>query len=166
MATTSNYEYIPLVPVDPGTSTQQSPPNLPTRSILPRQRNRRIVLQVASYPFLLLILYFLFTLYAKNQHILVDPTIYLSHAGKAALATTIVLPRLQYEFEKKEGRSDERREKIKGFIKQTWDLYVQQAWGWDEVRPVRGGGRDSRYIFALTRADGVGMDGVQQAWMA
>src|SRR5271155_1136751 len=111
MATTSDYEYIPLVPVGPGASTQQSPPNLSTSTILPRQRKRRIV-QVASYPFLLLILYFLFTLYPKNQHILVDPTMYLSHAGKTALATNIVLPRLQYEFEKKEGRSDERREKI------------------------------------------------------
>ena len=165
MATTSNYEYIPLVPVGLGASTRQSPPNLPTRTILPRQRNRRIV-QVASYPFLLLILYFFFAFYPKDQHIHVDPTMYLSHAGKAALATTIVLPRLQYEFEKNEGRYDERREKVKGFIKQTWDLYVQQAWDWHEVRPVGGGGRDSRYIFALTRADGVGMDGVQQSWMA
>ena len=104
---------------------------------------------MASYPFLLPILYFLFTVYPKNQDILVDPTIYVSHAGKEALATTIVLPRLQYEFEKNEGRYDERREKVKGFIKQTWDLYVQQAWDWHEVRPVGGGGRDSRYIFAL-----------------
>ena len=40
----------------------------------------------------------------------------------------------------------ERRRKVKESIQRTWELYVQEAWGWDEVRPVQGGGRDPRHL--------------------
>ena len=69
----------------------------------------------------------------------------MSYAGKAALETTMQLPDLQYKFLNGSGADIERRDKVKDAIKRTWDLYVQQAWGWDEARPVRGSGQDTRY---------------------
>jgi hypothetical protein len=148
MATGPSHEYIPLVPIGVRASTPQAPLYLRNGAILrhrPMSRIERIV-RVVWYPLLLITLYFLFTLWPKQPPILVDPTAYLSYAGKSALSTTIVLPKLQYKFQNNEGGHDERRQKVKELIKQTWDLYVQQAWGWDVVKPVRGGGRDTRYL--------------------
>ena len=95
------------------------------------------------------------------QSVLLDPSPYMSYAGKAALETTIQLPELQYKFPNGSGADVERRDRVKDVIKRTWDLYVQQAWGWDEVRPVRGSGQDTRYplpIRMLTRKKRLGSD--------
>jgi hypothetical protein len=89
---------------------------------------------------------FYFCIYSSpGQSVLLDPPPYMSNAGRAALETTIQLPDLQYKFLNGSGADVERRDKVKEVIKRTWDLYVQQAWGWDEVRPVRGSGQDPRY---------------------
>ena len=52
-----------------------------------------------------------------------------------------MLPKIQYNFRKGEGADPERRERVKEAILRTWELYAQEAWGWDEVRPVQGGGK-------------------------
>ncbi len=96
-----------------------------------------------------------------------DPPPYLSHAGRAALETTIRLPVLQYQFPNGSGADVERRNKVKDAIKRTWDLYVQQAWGWDEVRPVRGSGQDTRFPATkcmLKSQKWMGGDNCRWAW--
>lgn len=69
------------------------------------------------------------------------------YSGTSPLESTIVIPAVQYNFTDISGQAD-RRDNITATIKRTWDLYVQQAWGWDEVRPVTGKGQDPRFRFA------------------
>jgi hypothetical protein len=135
-----NQAYIPLLPLGAEGSTAQALVN-PQKRVM---RNRGIV-KIVSFPLILLLLYSLAVLWPKSPTLFDHPES-LSHGGKSALATTITLPRLQYNFEKNEGGHDERRRKVKESIRRTWDLYTEQAWGWDEVRPVRGGGRNTRSI--------------------
>jgi hypothetical protein len=136
----SHVEYIPLGPID---TTSPQPPYSPTTR--PPTSFRRILptLRLLALPLTLITLYFLLPL-LLNRARPTPPPEYLSHAGTSVLETTIVLPKLQYNFANSQGGDDERRQKVKESIKRTWDLYVQQAWGWDEVRPIRGGGRDTR----------------------
>jgi hypothetical protein len=130
----------------------QVPTSLPDRGIGRCRSNAIQIGQVVWYPLLLMILYLLLSLWPRPPSRIIEPTEeYLSYIGKSALSTSIPLPRLQYQFAHNEGLDFDRREKVKASIKETWDLYVQQAWGWDEVRPVTGGGRDSRYFFLLPR---------------
>jgi hypothetical protein len=129
-------------------SDDNSPPQsilLPTkRSSMPFRRNRRIPF-LLSFPLTLLLLYCILPPWLERSELFPPSAPYLSHAGKSALETTIVLPKIQYKFPKGRGADIPRRHKIKESIKRTWDLYVQEAWGWDEARPVQGGGRDTRY---------------------
>jgi mannosyl-oligosaccharide alpha-1,2-mannosidase len=75
---------------------------------------------------------------------------YLAHTTPSTLSTGITLPKIQFSFPLGTGADVGRREKVKEAIKRTWDGYVSQGWGWDEVRPNAGGGRDTRSDF-LTR---------------
>ena len=136
----SHVEYIPLGPIDT-TSPQPiySPTTRSPTSFRPKLRTLRLI----ALPLTLITLYFLLPL-LLNRPRPTPPPEYLSHAGTSVLETTIVLPKLQYSFANNQGGDDERRQKVKESIKRTWDLYVQQAWGWDEVRPIRGGGHDTR----------------------
>lgn len=93
---------------------------------------------------------------------------YFSHSGKGALDSTIELPQIQYSFSSGVGGDTPRRQKVKDVIQRTWELYAQEAWGWDEVKPNEGGGRDTRYLLPYpSRASvlflrimaNVGMDG-------
>jgi hypothetical protein len=148
MATTSNYEYVELRLMDPEEEppTLEVPPSPPNRTVIHYRSGVRIE-RLVWYPLLLVILYLLVSLWPRPPSRIADPKDYASYLGKSALATSLALPRLQYQFPYTDGPDYERHEKVKGLIKETWDLYVQQAWGWDEVRPVDGGGRDSRYFF-------------------
>ena len=56
-----------------------------------------------------------------------------------------MLPEIQHKFAKGQGGDVVRRTKVKEAIQRTWELYSSEAWGWDEVKPVEGGGRDTRY---------------------
>ena len=68
------------------------------------------------------------------------------YSGISPLESTIVIPTVQYNFTDTNGQAD-RRENVTAAIKRTWDLYVQQAWGSDEVTPVTGKGQDPRFRF-------------------
>jgi hypothetical protein len=96
------------------------------------------------YLFTLLLIYFIVPLWFTRNKVQPPPPTYLSHAGRSALDTTITIPKLQYEFPHNEGGDESRRNEIRETIKHTWDLYKQEAWGWDEVRPRSGGGHDTR----------------------
>lgn len=136
-----NLESFPVVPVDTPTLPLQS-----SRACrqFPFRRNGR-KLRLLSFPLALLLLYLLFPFpHRLSQPGHFPPPTYLAHAGKSALESTIVLPTLQHKFPNNKGADIERRQKVRESIKQTWELYVQEAWGWDEVAPVRGGGRDTR----------------------
>lgn len=47
----------------------------------------------------------------------------------------------------------ERREVVKGIFLRSWDSYKEQAWTWDEVRPVTGGGKNTFGGWAATLVD-------------
>ena len=172
MATPRHYEYIELQSMDPEAEVPEvetltaEPSSPPSRTRIRSPSNVRIE-RLLWYPLLLVILYLLLSLWPRPLSRIVDPNEYASYIGKSALATALALPRLQYQFPYNKGPDYERREKVKGLIKETWDLYAQQAWGWDEVRPVDGGGRDSRYFFVLLNlsVDKTEMGGVLQLWM-
>jgi hypothetical protein len=141
MASSSNTEYIPLVPIGGEGSVPQNGTyhEMGGGTWL---KQRRKAAKAISYPVILLLLYLILTLPSKRRAVL--PPEYLSHIGRSALETTLSLPTLQYQFPHGEGADYERREKVKEALKRNWYLYVQEAWGWDEVRPVHGGGRDTR----------------------
>lgn len=125
-----------------------TPPSLllsKKRATLSFRRNRRLSIFL-SFPVSLLLIYLFLPSWLNRSDLFVPPPAYISHAGKSALETTIILPKVQYKFRKGEGADIERREKVKEAILRTWELYSQEAWGWDEVRPVQGGGRDSRFL--------------------
>jgi len=142
MELSGDHEYIPLVPIGVDAPSPASP------HIRPRVSARKPpLLKVVTYPLALLFLYLLFILWPEKPT-LVDSS-YLQYAGKSALTTSIVLPRLQYPFQNGEGRDERRRGTIREVIENTWALYVQEAWGWDEVRPVQGRGRDTLSVSLL-----------------
>jgi len=72
---------------------------------------------------------------------------------------------VQFAFGAGEGGDEERLRGVREAILRTWGFYVQEAWGWDEVRPVKGGGRDTRYRICFVWGLIVGMDGVLLLWM-
>jgi hypothetical protein len=166
MATPDNYEYTELRLMGPEAEAEaeaeaegpasEDPSSPPDLTIICYRSKVRIA-RLVWYPLLLVVLYLLLSLWPKAPSRIIGSNDYASYLGKSALATSLALPRLQSY---NEGPDYERREKVKGLIKETWALYVQQAWGWDEVRPVSGGGRDTRYFelekFELTAQKWVG----------
>ena len=108
---------------------------------LPR-RIRRISF-VITFPLALLLFYLLPSLLNTDSFFLPSAP-YASQAGKSALKTTIDLPKLQFPFPKGSGSDLYRLRVIKEAIQRTWELYGREAWGWDEVCPIKGGGRDTR----------------------
>jgi hypothetical protein len=139
----------PSPKLDPSSFTSIDYPSpqsllLPTkRPALPFRRNRRIAI-LLSLPLSLLLIYFLLPSLLEKPHLFSSYAVHTSYASKEALQTTIVLPKLQYKFREGEGADFERRQKVKESIQRTWELYAQEAWGWDEVKPITGGGRDTR----------------------
>jgi len=107
------------------------------------RRTRRIPL-LLSLPLTVLLCYLLLPSMLDRSDLFVAPPPYLSHAGRSALETSVLLPRVQFLFPPGQGKDVGRREKVREAIRRTWKLYSQEAWGWDEVRPVQGGGRDPR----------------------
>jgi len=125
-------------------------PSPTTLSLLkPRRRTRRLPTLLLSLPLTCILLYFLLlpptTSWLDHSRLFVPAPGYASHSGKSALKTTIELPPVQFAFRKGEGEDKERLRVVRDAILRTWELYEQEAWGWDEVRPVHGGGRDTRY---------------------
>lgn len=47
----------------------------------------------------------------------------------------------------------ERRAAVKGVFSRSWKAYKEQAWTWDEVRPVTGGGKNTFGGWAATLVD-------------
>lgn len=66
-----------------------------------------------------------------------------------------VLPRVQATSlsskETKETR--ERRAAVKNTFLRSWNAYKEQAWTWDELRPVSGGGKNTFGGWAATLVD-------------
>ena len=118
-----------------------------TRSTVLCRRSRRVPVLI-SFPIALAVIYIILT-YSESwigrTTSFITPIPYLSHAGRGALESTIILPRIQYHFDKGDGGDPSRRTKIQETIRRTWELYTNEAWGWDEVKPTEGGGRDTRY---------------------
>lgn len=141
MRPSPHVEYIPLVPIS---AAFRHPLVSQTSGSATSFRRKLPMLRLLRLPFALLTLYFLLP-FLVNRPKSTPPPEYLSHAGRPVLETTIVLPKLQHRFASNQGGDDERRQKVKESIKRTWDLYVREAWGWDEVRPSHGGGHDTRY---------------------
>lgn len=113
---------------------------------VPFRRPRRLPI-LLSFPLSLILLYLLLPSWLDQSSMFRAPAMYLSHAGKSALETTIELPRIQYRFENGKGGQDvQRRDRVKEVIERTWEVYCKEAWGWDEPKPVYGGGRDTRYV--------------------
>ena|SRR2546423_6534918 len=142
MASPSNAEYIPLV----FSEGEELAPRSRTYQEMgggTRFKSRNKVGKAVSFPLTLLLLYLIIISWPTKRRAFLEPE-YLSHIGRSALETTLVLPTIQYQFPNGEGGHYERREKVKEALKRNWELYVQEAWGWDEVRPVHGGGRDTR----------------------
>ena len=148
-------------PYDPSEKPSTPPPILPKFPSFFR-RKRRVPL-IFTLPLTFLILYLLLPQYIPHPEIFTKSPSYLSHAGKSALETTITLPKMQFPFEKGTGGDDERREMVLQTMRRTWELYAREAWTWDEVRPVHGGGRDTRS--GLCFVVNVGMRGVPLLWM-
>jgi hypothetical protein len=115
------------------------------RSPLPTFRRTRRLHLLVSFPLTLILLYLLFPSWLDNSQLFAPPAPYVSHSGKSALKSTITLPPIQFDFPPREGADSERREAVREVIERTWGLYAEDAWGWDEVRPVMGGGKDTRY---------------------
>jgi len=117
----------------------------------PCRRHRRLPF-LLSFPLSLTIIY-LILMYSQSwlsrTTSIISPLPYLSHSGKGALDSTIELPQIQYPFSSGVGGDTPRRQKVKDVIQRTWELYAQEAWGWDEVKPNEGGGRDTRYFTPL-----------------
>ena len=147
----TDQEYILLRPVTDSSPHEESEPDDPPAGF--RQKpvsgnsffsRRSRFTRFWSYPLVLLCLYLVFGLLIPKPHareqIVFD---FAANAGRSALESTITLPRIQHSFADKAG-NEQRRERIREELKRTWDAYVQQAWGWDEVKPVSGGGRDTR----------------------
>ena len=63
---------------------------------------------------------------------------------------SITIPKLQYNFSEGGGGDSTRLQQIQGTINDTWNLYVQQAWGFDEVKPVTGGGVNTLYHYLVS----------------
>jgi len=112
-------------------------------TLLHVRRTRRIPL-LLSLPLTVLLCYLLLPSMLDRSDLFVAPPPYLSHAGRSALETSVLLPRVQFLFPRGRGGDVARREKVREAIRRTWRLYSQEAWGWDEVKPVQGGGRDPR----------------------
>src|SRR5277367_4130833 len=121
-----------------------------TLSLLtPRRRTRRLPTLLLALPLTCILLYFLLlpptTSWLDHSHLFIPSPAYVSHSGKSALRTTIGLPPVQFAFGTGEGGDEERLGVVREAIFRTWWFYVKDAWGWDEVRPVQGGGRDTRF---------------------
>lgn len=69
------------------------------------------------------------------------------------------VPRVQHEFARDEmiplhvEVAETRLTAVRAAIKKSWDGYVQEAWGLDELRPLEGGGRDTFGGYGATLVD-------------
>ncbi|KAJ6258483.1 hypothetical protein Dda_6525 [Drechslerella dactyloides] len=65
--------------------------------------------------------------------------------------------RIQYPFKGDGfgGKDEVKAEAVKQVMQRTFGLYKQRAWGFDEVRPVSGGQRNSRNGWGATIIDGM-----------
>ncbi len=135
------------MPSSPKLETQQFlyPPHTnttPSLPLLPRRPRRLPIL--FSLLLSIILIYLILPSWLDQSALFRPPPPYLSHAGKSALETTRELPRIQFAFPSGEGADEERRGRVREVIERTWEIYVREAWGWDETRPVFGGGRDTR----------------------
>jgi hypothetical protein len=149
MPSERHVEYIPLSQFTTTTDAEDTERPLSASGLdgVERPASRKTqLLRPLLYLLALLLIYFIVPLLFNGKKVLPPPPTYLSHAGRSALDTTITIPKLQYEFPDNQGGDENRRDQIRETIKRTWDLYKQEAWGWDEVRPCSGGGHDTRYV--------------------
>lgn len=65
------------------------------------------------------------------------------------------IPKVQHTFSKKSGNkvTEERRKAVRDVFLRGWTSYKQQAWGWDELQPVKGGGKNTFGGWAATLVD-------------
>jgi mannosyl-oligosaccharide alpha-1,2-mannosidase len=65
------------------------------------------------------------------------------------------LPRVQAtgELFKETEETQYRRQVVKDVFSRSWNAYKEQAWAWDEVRPVTGGGKNTFGGWAATLVD-------------
>lgn len=65
------------------------------------------------------------------------------------------LPKVQHGFPAKHKGSvtEERRKAVRDVFLRGWTSYKQQAWGWDELQPVTGGGKNTFGGWAATLVD-------------
>lgn len=65
------------------------------------------------------------------------------------------LPRVQASSElfKSTKETERRRAAVKDVFVRTWHAYKEQAWTWDELRPVSGGGKNAFGGWAATLVD-------------
>lgn len=67
------------------------------------------------------------------------------------------LPRVQSTSisARQTAQTQERRAVVKDLFLRSWNAYKQQAWTWDELRPVSGGGKNTFGGWAATLVDGL-----------
>src|SRR5947207_11734106 len=101
----------------------------------PVVRRSRRGATLLSLPLSLFLLYFLLNIqFPYESPTFFSSTPYIDHSGRSALRTEISLPKVQFPFRNGEGADPQRRERVKQAILRTWEGYVSQAWGWDEVK--------------------------------
>lgn len=66
-----------------------------------------------------------------------------------------VLPKIQHKFpsQKKDSVTEERRRAVRDAFIRSLTSYKEQAWGWDELQPVTGGGKNAFGGWAATLVD-------------
>ena len=67
------------------------------------------------------------------------------------------LPRVQHQFRRKDNDkiTESRRKAVKDVFLRSWDAYKREAWSWDELVPVAGGGKNTFGGWAATMVDGL-----------
>ena len=146
MPSQRDVQYIPLSQFTTTTDAEDSERPLSRSGFESLAARKTKLVRPLLYLVALLLIYFIVPLWFNGNKVQSPPPTYLSHAGRSALDTTITIPKLQYEFPDNHGGDDNRRNQIRETIKRTWDLYKQEAWGLDEVRPRTGGGHDTRFV--------------------
>ncbi|ROV94091.1 hypothetical protein VMCG_08246 [Cytospora schulzeri] len=66
-----------------------------------------------------------------------------------------VLPRVQYKFSsnKNDKTNEKRRKAVKDVFVRSWNAYKREAWLWDELVPIAGGGKNTFGGWAATLVD-------------
>ncbi|ROV96866.1 hypothetical protein VPNG_09260 [Cytospora leucostoma] len=65
------------------------------------------------------------------------------------------LPRVQHNFSSKKNDkvTEQRRKAVKDVFSRSWDAYKREAWLWDELVPIAGGGKNTFGGWAATLVD-------------